>query len=59
MGRRYTIELLKEMADRQDLSFKVHQAFHEFCGGTHKPTTHKQLNLFKEFIEFYVQEGGD
>lgn len=41
-------------ADPVVMTSKVHQAFHEFCGGTHKPTTHKQLNLFKEFIEFYV-----
>jgi len=36
----------------------VHKAFHMFCGGFQKPTTHEQLNVFKEFIEFFLEKAG-
>lgn len=47
----------EKLADPIVMDKYVHQAFHVFCGGNSEPTTHKQLNLFKEFIEFYVWEG--
>lgn len=45
-------------ADPVVMRADVHKAFHMFCGGFQKPTTHEQLDIFKEFIEFFMEKVG-